>query len=277
MRHPLHPSCNSPPAKGVSTGLTGQMIHCRCAVDRGAQNGRAETRHEGACVTTGVTLHEEERTTLQGEATAGEPPQASSEQSLQPAANVPTGKGQCLPAGREPRPTIVLLVREPPAALEEHVLGVGPLDDETHQIPELFVGDLPPSLRLVLIAADLALHDIAQPQPPGHGDGRVLLLENLGGSIMRPNDLQKREGDHRRDPWASVGGRLVSLAVAHCDGFGDRRSSRGSVSTSPGAAWGGRWLRLISLSIPQPATHPSQDTFRARTDMRVTSHCAGRI
>ena len=169
----------------------------------------------------------------------------------------------------------MLPVGEPHTALEEHLLGVRPLDDETHEVCELLVRDLPSPFRLVLIVSDLSLHDIAQAQPTRHRHGGVLLLEHLGRPVMRLNDFQHCEGDHRRDPWVSVYGRRVTLAVAH---------RGGSVIASlegmcrPHRCGPGEAVVAANLAVHYPTGNaPLYEPFSRRTDMRVTPHRARRI
>ena len=192
----LHFCSDCPPATVIAPSLTAGvrdlpsprqgLLHDALAVP-GDQTARSATR---------VDLPEQQRAAFKCKRAVREPTDSPTEKRRQPAPHdAPRTR-----VGQQLRENLYQYPIHRPRLLAQNLSDaqkdgacVRSTSHQLKEIVQLLICHTVPTANQIAVHNDLAVDDVRQPQPPRHGQRRILVYEHLVGMVEIPNDLKKPE------------------------------------------------------------------------------------
>jgi len=134
-------------------------------------------------------------TPLEMEGCGGADEEAPPKEGRDPASHSPASEGQPEPLREYLPPRGSATSCKGPPHLGEDLLSIRAPNDQADEVDDLLRGNATPPSSLVLIAPDLRLDDIGEPEATGEGKGHILVLENLLRAILLAESLKEGQRD----------------------------------------------------------------------------------
>jgi TPP-dependent pyruvate/acetoin dehydrogenase alpha subunit len=210
------------------------------------QLAAGQPRDDAACVSPRVAADEEVVAGRDAERTGGGGDHSTPEEVAQPSAKAPAGLDLQDPAGKEPPQSGAGgFSMQVDAELQKELVGVGAPDDELNETERLFIGNPATAARVFAVAADLGVDDIGEPEAAREGERQVLVVQDLGRTVLIPQGLEQAERHLRVNAAGGSGGLPGGFGVdRHVDR--DRGIGLGMGAGAPRLMSGGASRRAIS-------------------------------
>jgi hypothetical protein len=183
-----------------------------------AEDVLGEAGHEEAGVPSGADLEEGANARFELEGGPDGPDETFAEKAAHRPGETPSRKGIGKAGGEElPSPAQRQGRCQRPSDLPEDRLGIGAAGHQPDEVTEFDTADPPVLPSLLFEPPDLNIHHPRETESPREGDAHILLDEDLTGTVVFPERLQKDEGNPRlHAPGASGGAGSRNRGFSFC-------------------------------------------------------------